>query len=68
MKSNNPSVSSNIKRKAFVDLSNVSSDEDVPLKSDNINNAIDFMPLVDGKENVAIFENKDNRFQNVVRY
>ena len=65
MKSNNPSVSSNIKRKAFVDLSNVSSDEDVPLKSDNINSALDFMPLVDGKENVAIFENKDNRFQNV---
>ena len=65
MKANNSEVSSNMIRKACVDFSDVSSNEDVPLKSDNINNTLDFIPRVHEKENFKIFENKDDRFQNV---
>ena len=56
---------SNNKRKALVDLTNVSSDDDVPLKSEKCNNVLDLMPRLQDKENANPDQNDDTRFQNV---
>ena len=42
-------LSTTTKRKAFVDLTNVSSDEDIPLKSEKTNDAHEVMPYIDEK-------------------
>ena len=57
--------STNMKRRAFEDLTNVSSDEDIPLKTEKVNNVLDLMPCLDDKENTKPVELDVSRFQNV---
>jgi len=54
-----------MKRRAFEDLTNVSSDEDIPLKTEKVNNVLDLMPCLDDKENTKPVELDVSRFQNV---
>ena len=46
-------LSTNTKHKAFVDFTNVSGVEDIPLKSEKTNVAHELMPRLDEKENVG---------------
>ena len=55
--------STNMKRRAFEDLTNVSSDEDIPLKTEKVNNVLDLMPCLDDKENTNTVELDVSRFQ-----
>ena len=59
------SSSPNIQRKAFVNMTNVSSDEEIPLKTEKFNSVHDFMPCLGDKEHTKAVETDDKRFQNV---
>ena len=59
------SSSTNVKPKAFMELPNVSSDEEIPLKTETFNSVHDFMPCLGDKEHAKAVEIDDKRFQNV---
>ena len=53
------------KRKPFVDLTNISSDDDEPLKSDDKYNKVDMMPVISNEQTLNVEAADDSRFQNV---
>ena len=57
--------SSSSKRKPFVDLTNISSDNEETLKSDKKYENMDMMPLISHEKTVTMDIVDDTRFQNV---
>ena len=59
--------STGLKRKPLVDLTNVSSDEDIPLKTDCSNLAVDLLPIITRARTATslISSEECERFQNV---
>ena len=57
--------SNSLKRKALIDISNLPSDEDVPLKSDTKYDAVEMLPVIGEKDPVLVDGAYSERFQNV---